>query len=133
MKYGNRSLWKRLLYSPIAIIVAAVVLFFLIRGGIGIHEKTLVAQQRLDQAQTELADLQHQQQTLSASIAQLSTNDGIEAALREKYHAVKPGESVAVIIDTPTSSSENGGNDKLISSSTSTKSWWGNILRLIGF
>jgi len=137
MKYGNKSLWKRLLYSPIGILIGIIVLILLIRGGLSIHQKAVIAQIRLDQAQSELKDLQQQQQSLTSSISQLSTPAGIEAALREKYHAVKQGESVAVIVDNPaqanSSSSVNSSDDSLIASSTKESSWWGSLVRIIGF
>ena len=132
MKYGNRSLWKRLFYSPIGILVAFVVLVLLIRGGLSIHQKAIIAQIRLNQTQTELENLQQQQLSLTNSISQLSTPEGIEAALREKYHAVKQGESVAVIVD-----SQNISNNQSSSSqdvmATPSRSWFGNILNIIGF
>jgi len=137
MKYGNKSLWKRLFYSPIGILLALVILFLLIRGGVSIHQKSLIAQIRLDQAQKEFSDLEKQQKSLSASIDQLSTPAGIEAALREKYHAVKQGEEVAVIVDktvsasgTPTTSDTDGGSDK---KTTTNLSWWSRFLSMFGF
>jgi len=130
MKSGNRSLWQRFFYSPVGIFVGLIIFILLLRGGWNIHQKALLAQQRLDQAQTELADLQQQQATLSSSISQLSSTAGIEAELREKYHAVKQGESVAVIVDTSKTDSKNA-----TSSGTSTPhiSWWGSIVQFIGF
>jgi len=134
MKYGNRSLWKRLFYSPIGILVALIVLILLIRGGLSIHQKAIIAQIRLDQTQTELDNLQQQQQSLTNSISQLSTPEGIEAALREKYHAVKQGESVAVIVDSTAQNNESSTTDDSTSTETTTKlSWWGSVMRAIGF
>lgn len=131
MKYGNRSPWKRIFYSPVSIVIVCIIFILILHGAWGVHEKALIAQARLDQARAELADLQQQQSSLSASIAQLSTSDGIEAALREKYHAVKEGESVAVIVDTSTSDNKNASTSQAFSTST-PKSWWGNILQFIG-
>ena len=121
--------WQRFFYSPIGIVIGCIVLFLLARGAWDIHQKALLAEQRLDQAKTELSDLERQQQSLSSSINQLSTPAGIEAELREKYHAVKEGESVAVIVD-QASSSEIGVATN--SSSTPELSWWGDIMQFIG-
>jgi cell division protein FtsB len=133
MKYGNRSLWKRLFYSPAAIGIAIIALVFMVRGAIGVHDKALLAQDRYDQAQTELESLQDQKESLSTSIDRLSTPAGVEAELREKYHGVKEGESVAVIVD-PSSSPKDlaGTSTAVVASSTSELSWWGYILRFIG-
>jgi cell division protein FtsB len=132
MKYGNRSSstssFRRFFYSPLGIVVACIIFVLIVRGAWSVHQKALIAQERLDQAQTELADLQHQQASLSASIGQLSTTQGIETALREKYHAVKPGEMVAVIIDDPHRNSSSSSS----ASSTPQISWWGRLLGFIG-
>jgi cell division protein FtsB len=138
MKYGNRPLWKSLFYSPIGILIGIIVLILLIRGGLSIHQKAIIAGIRLDQTKAELADLQKQQQSLTNSISQLSTPDGIEAALREKYHAVKQGESVAVIVDNSTqvNSAQNNNYSMTDNSNieTTTKlSWWSSFLHLFGF
>ena len=132
MKYGNKSLWKRLFYSPIGILAALIILFLLIRGGVSIHEKSLIAQIRLDQAQTEYTDLQKQQKSLSASIDQLSTPAGIEAALREKYHAVKQGEEVAVIVDKSVSTNDTSSSTGVDNKTTTNLSWWSRLLSVFG-
>ena len=136
MKSGNRMTWQRIFYSPIGVIVGIIVFVLLLRGGWSIHEKAVLAQQRLEQAQTELTDLQHQQKTLTDSINELSTPAGIEAELREKYHAVKEGESVAVIVDSSSTSDIDDATDTSEDSSASSTphmSWWGSILQFIGF
>jgi len=99
----------------------------IVRGAWNIHEKALLAEDRLDQAKAELADLQSQKTSLSASIDHLSTPAGMEAELREKYHAVKEGESVAVIIDPDADNATSGQ-----STTTPPISWWGKLLRMIG-
>ncbi len=135
MKSGNRFTWQRFFYSPVGIVIGFIVFIFLLRGGWAIHQKALLAQQRLNQAQTELTDLQHQQLSLSNSINQLSTPAGIEAELREKYHAVKEGESVAVIVDNSKLGDNEGGSSSQSTSSTTVSqlSWWGSVMQFIGF
>ncbi|MES2314402.1 MAG: hypothetical protein V4524_00485 [Patescibacteria group bacterium] len=128
MKYGNRAPWKRFFYSPASIGIALIACVFIFRGAWNIHTKALLAQDRLDQAKAELADLQSQKASLSVSIDHLSTPAGMEAELREKYHAVKEGESVAVIIDP--SADKNATSAQ--STTTPPISWWGSLLRMIG-
>ncbi|HTK33437.1 MAG TPA: hypothetical protein VL335_02745 [Candidatus Paceibacterota bacterium] len=127
MKYGNREPWKRFFYSPASIGIALIMTVLIVRGAWNIHEKALLAEDRLDQAKAELADLQSQKTSLSASIDHLSTPAGMEAELREKYHAVKEGESVAVIIDPDADNATSGQ-----STTTPPISWWGKLLRMIG-
>jgi len=107
-----------------------------------IHQKAIIAQIRLDQTQTELANLQQQQQSLTDSISQLSTPEGIEAALREKYHAVKQGEEVAVIVDNSAQMDSKQANSVKANDSSTTDqntettiklSWWGSFLHFFSF
>lgn len=127
MKYGNRSPWKRFIYSPIGIIIGCIGLFILVRAAWSIHEKAAAAGVRLSEAQAELSSLERQKEALSNSISHLSTPAGIEAALRLKYHAVKQGESVAVIVDDPSASASP------LASSSPSSSWWGRFLDFLGF
>jgi cell division protein FtsB len=131
MKYGNRSPWKRFIYSPAGIIIGCIGLFILVRAAWNIHEKAVVADERLSQAQAELAGLEQQKESLSDSISYLSTPAGMEAELRDKYHAVKAGESVAVIVDDASSSSSSGASSE--ASSTPSSGWWSGLLNFIGF
>jgi hypothetical protein len=85
----------------------------------------------LSQAQAELAGLEQQKESLSDSISYLSTPAGMEAELRDKYHAVKAGESVAVIVDDASSSSSSGASSE--ASSTPSSGWWSGLLNFIGF
>jgi len=131
MKYGNRSPWKRFIYSPAGIIIGCIGLFILVRAAWNIHEKAVVADERLSQAQAELSSLEQQKESLSSSISYLSTPAGMEAELRDKYHAVKAGESVAVIVDDASSSSSSGASSE--ASSTPSSGWWSGLLNFIGF
>ena len=127
MKYGNRSPWKKFIYSPAGIIIGCIGLFILVRAGWNIHEKAAAAGDRLTQAQAELASLEQQKTSLSNSISYLSTPAGMEAELRDKYHAVKEGESVAVIVD------DSSGDASTTTSSTPSESLWGRLMDFIGF
>lgn len=127
MRYGNRSPWKRFIYSPVGIIIGCIGLFILVRAALNIHEKAVTSQNRLTEAQAELASLGQQKESLSNSISYLSTSAGIETELREKYHAIKPGESVAVIVG------DSSGDASSTSSSTPSESLWGRLVDFIGF
>jgi cell division protein FtsB len=94
---------------------------------LNIHEKAVTSQNRLTEAQAELASLGQQKESLSNSISYLSTSAGIETELREKYHAIKPGESVAVIVG------DSSGDASSTSSSTPSESLWGRLVDFIGF
>jgi len=98
-RFKSRRKFKRYLYSPAAIVVLAFIIIILGRSVWNIYEKYSLSSDRLSQAQSQLAQLKAQEETLSSSIDQLSTASGTEAALRTNFRVVKPGESLAVIVN----------------------------------
>ena len=131
MKYSNRSIWKRIIWSPFFVVVMFVVVFILIRAVLNMSGKAQLSETRLGQAQNELNKLNERKQELSSKVSILSTEQGMEAEARTRFHAVKEGESVAVIIDgSPTS---NPGAVASSSEATNKIPWWGRLLRFLGF
>jgi len=84
----------------IAVFLLAIA--FLARATSSIYGKYSFSKNRLDQAKSQLAALKAQQGDLSQSIAELSTASGTESVMRTDFRIVKPGESLAVIVDTAT-------------------------------
>lgn len=124
MKYGNRSVWQKIIRSPLALFIALMVCVILAKATWSIHQKASLSATRLEQAQAQMAKLEARRTELSAKVDALSTPEGVEAEIRSKYRAVKAGESVAVIVD-----------DQKLATSTATSSpasWWGSILRMFG-
>lgn len=122
MVHRNRSKLRMILSSPAVCVAALLLLFFLAKGAWGIHSRAVDSAARLEAARTELAELEATRSLAAAQTARLSTESGIKAEVREKYRAVEPGESVAVIVDT--------APQKPVATSTATssepvrKSWW---------
>ena len=98
MKSSNKSLFRRIFYSPVSIVLMIVVMVAIFNGAWGVHKKAQIAEDRYMRAERELSDIKQQRASLSSAIDSLSTPEGFQAELREKYHAVKEGESVALII-----------------------------------
>ncbi len=128
MRYSKRSKWdfKRIITSPVACVVMAISLFVFIKATWNIHEKAVVSNERLSQAQNELTKLKIRQGDLSTKVSRLSSEAGLEAEIRSKYPAIKEGESVAVIVD----DSQVAG---IIQATTTIKvSWWSRLLHVFG-
>ena len=134
MKPRNRSKWRAFVSSPFTLVAALVLLGFLAKAAWNIYGKAQLSQRRLDQAQSEIDKLTASQADLSAKTADLSTEAGIEAELSEKYRAVAPGESVAVIVDPATPGADRGTTASISGQpNVSAHGWWGSLLRMIGF
>ncbi len=131
MKRRNRSRLYTVLSSPFMFLAVLVAFYFMARAAWGIYEKADEGSMRLEAAQAQLAKLEADKASLAERVDLLSTPAGVRAELRSKYHAVEPGESVAVIID-PTSSPDSASS--VLASSTAAKaSGWQKFLRMIGF
>ena len=126
MRYGNRSSSRRILSSPIALIVLLILFAILVKAAWNAHTKAVLSQTKLDDARNELAKLQERQADLSTKVAYLSTDQGLQAEMRDKFHAVKDGESVAVIVDNSQSA------NAIQASSTASIGWWGRFLHFFG-
>jgi len=131
VKYGKNSVWKKIIASPFSILVLLVPVFVLGRAVLSMHQKANNSGDKLAQAELELAKLTERQRDISNKVENISTEQGIETEIRTKYHAVKQGESVSVIVDD--SQTANASNVSSTSYSTSQDiSWWRRILRIFG-
>src|SRR4051812_85094 len=96
---NNRSRFRTIVSSPITLVLAIILLVLFARAAINIHAKAAESDRKLAEAQANLTKLETNRTNIQSRIAELSTEAGVEASIREKYHAVAPGESVVVIVD----------------------------------
>ncbi len=125
MRYGNRFTWKMAAKSPITLLLLLILFIVLARSAWKVHQKAELSVARLSQAQIELNRLTEREKELSSKVNYLSTADGLEAEIRTKYHAVKQGESVAVII-------EDNKAAAVDSTQSNGKSFFNKILSIFG-
>lgn len=116
-QFKSRRKLKKVFYSPVTVVVLALVLVVLARGTWSVYQKYLVSEDRLNQARGQLAALKAEEGDLSQSIAELSTASGTEAVMRTNFRIVKPGESLAVIVNTATTAA----------TTTSPKGFWSKV------
>ena len=109
--------------------IAIVIFCILAKATLSIWSKAGNADAKLGEAQKELDKLKSSQEDLSAKVAYLSTDSGKENEVRTKYHAIKDGESVAVIVDDSPSVSPSANQAQ---AAAAVPSWWQKILRMIG-
>ena len=127
MKYGNKSLWKKIIKSPVTFVALLILSIFIARASWKMYEKSSFGKERLNQAQVALADLNSHSNSLSEKVAYLSTDQGIESEIRTKFRVAQEGESVAVIV----------GDAQLVnalqaSSTLVSISWWKRLLQVLG-
>lgn len=98
MQRRNRSRLRTFFGSPFTLILAVVILVFAGKAALGMYEKSTEAAERLAEAQAALDRVAVKKASIAARIGSLSTEEGIEASIRTKYHVVEPGEQMAVIV-----------------------------------
>ena len=91
-----RLMWRRVLAVVLLLILAIAV-----RGVWGVYKKSQESRELKIEAEATLNDLQTREKELRADIANLKSDRGVEAELRERYDLAKEGESVVVIVDPP--------------------------------
>lgn len=91
-----RLMWRRVIAVILLLFVAIAV-----RGVWGVYYKSQESQVLKIEAEAMLQDLQSREKELRADIANLKSDRGVEAELRERYDLAKEGESVVVIVDPP--------------------------------
>jgi cell division protein FtsB len=116
LEFQQKRKIRRILYSPVSLIALAVVAVVFARGAWNVYQKESASGDYLAQAQTELTKVSATDAQLAQSVASLQTEQGVEADIRQKFRVVKPGEQIAVIVDTSASDTP--------AAATSTPGFW---------
>lgn len=93
-----RLMWRRLL-----ILIFFALLVVLARGVWGVYEKERDSRALREEAEIELRDLRMRGAELHSDISSLSTERGMEEALRRRFDLGKENEGVVVIVEPPAS------------------------------
>lgn len=108
MKVGNHKFsFSRFMASPVALLVSFLLFGIVVYSFISVLPKQKRAQEAKKEAKVELEELQHQKDSLEQEIGLLSSDFGVEKALREKFGVVKQGEEIIVLVN-----NEEEGIDK---------------------
>jgi cell division protein FtsB len=86
-------------HSPLMLAILFVVVIVFAYNLVGLLEKERETSKRKELALDQIETLKKRQSTLENDIARLETDEGVEAAIREKYQVVKAGEKVVTIVD----------------------------------
>lgn len=106
-QFQQKKRIRKILYSPIVLLILGIIAVLLLRGSLGVYNKHKISEQNLERERFELQKLISREENLVSSLDYLKTDQGVENEIRSKFRAVKEGEKVAVIIDdkSPASSS----------------------------
>ncbi len=90
---------KSWFYSPIVAIILVLLVVWGIISVVKAAAKQREAVALRDESRKELEGLDQKQTDLNQKINDLSTDQGMEAEVRQRYRVVKPGEQLVIVVD----------------------------------
>lgn len=125
--YGKKKKgpFNRLITSPFFLIVIIIFAGFMAKASWNISKKTGQGSEEVSIARSELNRLKIRQQSLAQSVAYLDTEVGLEDEIRSKYRVAKPGEAIAVIVD-------SGGGRGTATSTDASHGFWSRFISFFG-
>ncbi len=105
LEYRQKRKIRRIFFSPVMMVFLLVIVFILAKATWNVRKKALESQVYLAQAQSQLDKASSTLATLASSVAALNTPAGVETDIRSQFLVAKPGEQVAVIVDSDASAS----------------------------
>ena len=87
--------------SKPVLLFLAVLLFIFAWGVFGFISKTGATRENRKISENKVAELERKKEKLSADIAKLETDEGVEENIRQKFGLAKEGEGVIIIVEDP--------------------------------
>lgn len=97
--YKKTPVWKKILFSPGMALVIIFLIIFIGYGVVSVVDKSIDASRNRKRSEAEAQTLAQKEIVLSAKLEALKSPEGQEAALREQFPVVRPGEGVVVIVE----------------------------------
>lgn len=98
-EYEHKKRWRKLVYSPVTLLVLLMFVFLMSKGVYGMYQKYHLAKESLDEENARLEQLESQHSKLQKDLRLLDTEDGEESVIRDRFRVVKPGEELVVVIE----------------------------------
>lgn len=120
--------WKRLFSRIIlwtGVLLSLALLAILANSTWHVYTKEQEARQEHIDASDELSDLDARQASLTAKIASLDTERGVEAEVRDRYSVAKSGEEIIVLT--------NNANAPATTTPSESKSLWQTVIGWLGW
>jgi cell division protein FtsB len=120
-EFQAKKRFRKILYSRSSVAVLLIILAFLAHATWNVFTKERESAANVIEASREHDKLQSRQQVLTVEIQRLSTDQGVEEEIRNKYSVSKPGEHLLIIVDNASSTA---------STSQTHESWWDRFKKL---
>ncbi len=103
---------KNLFYSLPALVFLLVLTVMFAKGTYGVMKKRAESQMHVETLKARLVELEDRKQELNKNIDRLSTPEGVDKEIKEKFSVSKEGEEVAIIVDTRNASATTTGEEE---------------------
>ena len=87
-----------------------IIFFFSAKAAWGVYQDKIKSEKQAELKEKELATLENRENYLKGEVKKLSTPEGKEEELRDKFGVVRPGENVAIIVDTQSATTTSSGS-----------------------
>tara|TARA_Y100000031_G_scaffold155630_1_gene206993 strand:- start:1660 stop:2049 length:390 start_codon:yes stop_codon:yes gene_type:complete len=99
--FKRRKLVKSILYSPLTASLLLLAVFFVLHTVWNIFTTYQQTKQNYEIVREEYAELVDRKENIEERVGQLSTEQGVEAEIRNKFGFIKEGEEVIIIAEPP--------------------------------
>jgi len=97
-EFQGKRRWRRLVYSLPVLVLLVLLIILLTNSAYRLYDKRQLANRERQVALAEVVQLRARQAELTETVAKLNTARGLEAAIRENFNVVKPGEKVITLV-----------------------------------
>lgn len=101
-EFQQKQKMKRMIYSRVSLVILIFIFVIISRATWNVYTKERETGKKAETAQIELAELRDRKEALTANIAKLQSEEGIEQQIRENFHMAKPGENLVVFVNDAT-------------------------------
>lgn len=99
--FQGKSGWKKITEWPPFLIFLSILVLIFAWNVLAFFGKMWGTVKNSKIAESQVVELRQNQKRLEMELSRLETEEGVEAALREKYAVAKPGEGVIIVVDEP--------------------------------
>ena len=85
IEFQQKKRIRKILYSPIVLIILFIIFVILTRSLWGVNEKERISSENLSKEKTELEKLSLREKDLASALEYLKTDQGIENEIRRKF------------------------------------------------
>ncbi|MES3031802.1 MAG: septum formation initiator family protein [Patescibacteria group bacterium] len=91
--------FRNILHSRPFLVLFGILIFVFAYGVVGFMSKMQATIEKRKLVENKVIELQKKKETLSANIAKLQTESGVEESIRDKFGLAKEGEGAIIIVE----------------------------------